>query len=509
MTEPRKLALVLPFLGILGCGSVASKTTPDSGNNVGVGGGTGDVDAGLGGSGGGTGAGGNTGVGGDTGAGGGTGADAAVDGSPDAGPVCAAPPAGGVSWWKADGDFADAIGSITGTSAGGVNFVAGVLGQAFSLDGTASSYVQMPDNAALRFTGPLTIDAWINPTTAAGRIVDKITTGLADGYLLDLLGGQLRMLAGADSLSSGILIPTGTFSHVTGVFTGTAFNLYLNGVLIANKTALVTAIPSNLLPFRIGADSAGNVRFTGSIDETRLFGRALSATEVQALHQPGSPAHCGCLPAPDGLISWWPGDGAFTDARGANNGADGGGVTFAPGAVGNGFSLNGAANSYVLVPNAASLQPGAALTIEAWIDPTSVVAERIVDKITAGSNNGYYLDISPNAAVVPVPLLRFGVGTSAILSPATTPLPIAKFTHVAGVYDGATLSVYINGVRVNNATTLVTTVPTNTLPLHIGSDSAGANRFSGVIDEPRVYGRALAAAEILAIFRAGATSRCN
>jgi hypothetical protein len=35
------------------------------------------------------------------------------------------------------------------------------------------------------------------------------------------------------------------------------------------------------------------------------------------------------------------------------------------------------------------------------------------------------------------------------------------------------------------------------------------NRFVGVIDEPRLYGRALSAAEILAIFRAGATARCN
>ena len=52
-------------------------------------------------------------------------------------------------------------------------------------------------------------------------------------------------------------------------------------------------------------------------------------------------------------------------------------------------------------------------------------------------------------------------------------------------------------------------MPTNALPLHIGADSAGNTRLSGVIDEPRIYNRALTANEILAIYRDGATIRCQ
>lgn len=155
----------------------------------------------------------------------------------------------------------------------------------------------------------------------------------------------------------------------------------------------------------------------------------------------------------------------------------------------------------MLVPNAASLQPGAALTVEAWIDPTSTAAGRILDKITPGGNDGYYFDVVTNQ-------LRLGVGADNIMSGVTNQVGAGRFSHVAGVFDGSTLSVYINGTRVANQTTLVTTAPTNTLPMHIGADSTGATRFTGIIDEPRIYNRALQAAEIQAIYRAGATNRC-
>ena len=500
------------MFGALACGSVGTKS--GTGGATGSGGTSSD-------GGGATGTGGASATGGTSGSGGAktdassNAGDAPADtaapdagdtratdsGSPDAGPMCAAPPAGVVSYWPADGDYNDPAGGITGTSAGGVTFTAGVVGQAFTFDGTASSYVQMPDNAILRLTGPFTLDAWVNPGATGGRILDKITAGGANGYLLDIINNQARVFAGADSLSSGTTIPLGAYTHVTGVYGGTTLTVYLNGVLAATKITTAT-VPSNMLPFRIGADSTGANRLTGAVDEARVFGRALSALEVQAIHQPGSRAHCGCVDAPLGLVSWWTGESGFTDAHGTNNGADGGGVTFAPAAVGNGFSLNGQPNAFVLVPNAASLQPGAALTIEAWIDPNNGIANRIVDKITAGGNDGYYMDLTLSQ-------LRFGVGNDSIGSGAGNLVPSAKFTHVAGVFDGSALSVYINGARVANKTTLVTTVPTNSLPMHIGADSTGGTRFSGILDEPRIYNRALSANEIQAIYRDGATTRCQ
>jgi len=86
-----------------------------------------------------------------------------------------------------------------------------------------------------------------------------------------------------------------------------------------------------------------------------------------------------CVPRVANAVSWWPGDGDRKDAVGSNDGANGTqngatAVTYGPGKVGQAFALNG--TSYVQVPNAASLQITAALTLEAWIYPTALGGAR-------------------------------------------------------------------------------------------------------------------------------------
>jgi hypothetical protein len=519
----RKVALVL-VLSLFGCGSVgggghdaagAGGSGTDAGGSGKGGSGAGGSGTGTGGSG--TGTGGSTGSGGASGAtgtggqqagdaatGGSSGGDAAADASGDGGgATCPATPTGVVSWWHADGDYTDAVGGITGASAGGVTFGPGAINQGFVLDGGASSYVQMPDTAALRITGPLTLDAWVNPTAAGAteRIIDKIATGGGNGYLLDLLAGPARFIVGSDQITSGVSVSAGVFTHVAGVYNGTSMSVYLNGVLAGTKTTTVAAIPSNNLPFRVGADSTGATRFTGTIDEPRVFNRALSPQEIQTIYQQGSPAHCGCVAPPSGLVSWWPGDGNVNDVAGGNNGMDPGGVTFAPGAVGQGISLTGATNSYVQVADAANLRLTTAITMEAWVNPVTP-SGRIVDKITAGGTNGYLLDM------IGAGLLRIDIGGAVATVTAANAIAAGKFTHVAGVYDGTNLSLYVNGARVVNMAAGVTAIPTNMLPLRLGADSTGASLFHGIIDEARIYSRALTPAELLAIYQAGAAARC-
>src|SRR4051812_262251 len=61
-------------------------------------------------------------------------------------------------------------------------------------------------------------------------------------------------------------------------------------------------------------------------------------------------------PAPSGLVAWWTGDGNALDALGGNNGLLEGGTGFAPGKVGQAFSLDGI-DDRVRVPNSAALNP--------------------------------------------------------------------------------------------------------------------------------------------------------
>ncbi len=205
-------------------------------------------------------------------------------------PGCTPPPAGMVAWWPGDGNAGDIAGANGGALVGGVTFAAGRVDQAFSLNGS-SAYVQVPDSAALRVAGQITIDAWINPSALGGRIVDKITAGLGDGYLLDTNGGSVRLLFDGQSLTGTSALPTGTWTHVAGVYDGAQMRVYVNGTLDGTFNGNA-AIPTNALPLRIGADSNGGNLFSGLIDEVEILNRALSQAEIQAIVAAGSAGKC-------------------------------------------------------------------------------------------------------------------------------------------------------------------------------------------------------------------------
>jgi hypothetical protein len=198
---------------------------------------------------------------------------------------------GMVSWWHADGDYDDAVGSNDGASAGDMSFVAGVQNQAFNFDGNIGAYVQVPHDPSLMMSGAITIDAWINEPVLGGRIVDKATAFGNDGYLLDIVGGQLRMFVGTDSVLSPGQVPAGMWVHVAGVFNGSDIGVYINGALAADHPTSTTAIPANTLQLHIGADSGGDSQFVGQIDEPRVWNRALSADEIAQLFWQSSNCH--------------------------------------------------------------------------------------------------------------------------------------------------------------------------------------------------------------------------
>src|SRR5207248_8364538 len=98
---------------------------------------------------------------------------------------------------------------------------------------------------------------------------------------------------------------------------------------------------------------------------------------------------------------------------------------------------------------------------------------------------------------------------------STSVLPLNQWSHVAGTFDGLTVAIFVNGVMEASAS-----YPTNhsiypgTNDLAIGGVVGGAapgqviSAFAGRIDEPSVYGHALTAAEIMAIYNAGNAGKC-
>ena len=202
-----------------------------------------------------------------------------------------------------------------------------------------------------------------------------------------------------------------------------------------------------------------------------------------------------CAPM-DGMISWWHGDDDYDDAVGSNDGLTAGGVTFAPGVDHDGFNFNGTTGSFVEVPDDATLSPSE-LTIDAWIN-TPILGGRIVDKITPFGNDGYLMDIILDR-------LRVLVGNDSLLS--STPIPAGMLVHVAMVHTSTSIKLYINGVLAADNEGTFAPAPVNNRPFRIGADGSGGSLFTGVIDEPRIFGRGLSDAEIQTLFWQG--SNCQ
>jgi alpha-L-fucosidase 2 len=102
------------------------------------------------------------------------------------------------------------------------------------------------DNPMWTFPRGFTLEAWVRPTTgSAGRIVDKITPGGSDGWLLDTHpGDSLRFIGGAEPLVVPFTAigyspsPTGAWLHVAAVVdpSGTA-SLFANGRHVAGTAS--------------------------------------------------------------------------------------------------------------------------------------------------------------------------------------------------------------------------------------------------------------------------------
>ncbi len=166
--------------------------------------------------------------------------------------------------------------------------------------------------------------------------------------------------------------------------------------------------------------------------------------------------------------------------------------------VGAGLNCDGIA-SHLAVPHNAKLEPKR-LTLEAWVKlsryPTGADKRRwIVSKNPSEWEQGHYGLIIENAAVGAY--LNIGGGRENCYSVRGTAarLQLDRWHHLAMTYDGTDLKVYLDGV-LGGATKVGKPRRPGRGALDIGRRPDGFVCFQGLIDEVRLYARALTAPEI-------------
>ncbi len=126
--------------------------------------------------------------------------------------------------------------------------------------------------------------------------------------------------------------------------------------------------------------------------------------------------------------------------------------------------------------------PDGAFTLETWLWPEAVQETAGVVAKTQSSDYGFLLDKN-------IPSFLNYVGDRYKAATGHEPLEYDRWSHLAGVYDGSTVRLYVNGKLVDSMTASGLREKNN-LPLYLGadpdSDSSGSRPFKGWLDEIRL-----------------------
>lgn len=247
----------------------------------------------------------------------------------------------------------------------GGNAAAGVNGPGFAGDNAAvaiggRNFVSLNNPASLNFAGQITLEAWIKPDASQAAVARILSHGpsipsdfdaaglnitLAGSLLspnevsLRIEGGTEYVLGSTDATGfHGVRAPVGDdlnagkWVHLAGVYDGTTWRLYRNGVQVASQADAQGAVLVDDGDWAIGSTGSGWAdNFAGTVDEVAIYKKALTAAQAKAHYEAATAAAVSNLsfaPTAGGLRLTWTGgtlqksasfNGGFTDVSGASS----------------------------------------------------------------------------------------------------------------------------------------------------------------------------------------------
>ncbi len=210
-------------------------------------------------------------------------------------------------------------------------------------------------------------------------------------------------------------------------------------------------------------------------------------------------------PLSQGLVAAYAfaeGSGTTTaDASGnGNTGILSGATWTRSGIYGNALALDGT-NNWVTVNDAPSLDLTTGMTIMAWVYPTATPTDRTTVIFKEQTNGLVYSLYAGSPA--DTPSVRV-ITSSEVGLEGPFSIPINTWSHLASTYDATTLRLYVDGFEMA-IQDLGESLLTSDGPLRFGGNGVFGQYFQGMIDEVRIYNRALSAAEIQAAMNAPVT----
>jgi len=188
----------------------------------------------------------------------------------------------------------DNWGANHGTLMATAQRVEGRVGNAIKLDGTTNSYATLPTGVVSGLTD-FTIATWVKMDVKTNwmRVFD-FGSGTPTYMFFSIQAGAANVMRYAirnnngteQTLSYTYTLPVGTWTHFAITQSGNTCRMYINGALSATNTNI------NIKPSALGnttqnylgkSQFASDPLLKGSIDEFKIYNRALDATEIAGL----------------------------------------------------------------------------------------------------------------------------------------------------------------------------------------------------------------------------------
>jgi len=195
------------------------------------------------------------------------------------------PTAGLVAYYPFDGNADDASGKASNGVVSGATLTTdrfGVANHAYYFDGVSASITTTTSHFAQ--SSQVSVSLWaMIPETSIGGVYVMTTTdfGVANGF-----GGRgLSMAISHPHTNSASAVPViGNWVHFVGTFDGHDIRAYVDGQLV-DWLSWPGLLNTGNAPLVFG--QVGTQHWQGSLDDVRIYSRALSADEVQQLYHEG------------------------------------------------------------------------------------------------------------------------------------------------------------------------------------------------------------------------------